>query len=280
MRATGQKPVARRAELSASKPTSTTKATPRRALTPVPAPGSALLKRAGKTTVGIAAGAILVGGLAAGTAQPAAAATKAPTLRIGDSGNAVVRLQKELTAAGRGVRASGYFGTETRKKVNRLKQVHGWKQDGVAGAQVWDVLLNDSHKVSSPSLTSKVTTAKPSSIKAKRLKALAYAKAHLGDPYSYGAAGPSSFDCSGLTMAAYHAAGIKLQHNSTEQYSEVVHVAKKDLAPGDLVFFYSGRSHVAIYAGHGKVIHAGEPGEPIEYIKMSYMPYNGAGRPA
>lgn len=285
MRASGQQPAARRADLSASKSSSRTKVTPRRAVTPVREPGAALLKRAGKTTVGIAAGAAVVGGMAVGTALPAAASTP-PALHTGDSGSAVVRLQRELTAAGRGIRATGYFGAGTRKRVNRLKEVHGWKQDGVAGRNVWNVLLHDSHRVTSPSLAHKSTAHKSShkssggSEKAKRLKALAYAKAHLGDPYVYGADGPNSFDCSGLTMAAYHAAGVHLSHNSTAQYSEVKHVSKSDLAPGDLVFFYSGRSHVAIYAGRGKVIHAGEPGQPIEYIKMKYMPYNGAGRPA
>lgn len=281
MRASGQQPAARRADLSASKPSSRTKVTPRRAATGVRDPGAALLKRAGRTTVGVAAGAALVGGLAVGTALPAAASTP-PTLRTGDSGSAVVRLQRELTAAGRPVRATGYFGSETRKRVNRLKQVHGWRRDGVAGRNVWNVLLHDSHRVTSPSLAHPTTTrsSSSSSERTKRLKALAYAKAHLGDPYVYGAAGPNSFDCSGLTMAAYRAAGVHLSHNSTAQYSEVRHVSKSNLKPGDLVFFYSGRSHVAIYAGRGKVIHAGEPGQPIEYIPMRYMPYNGAGRPA
>ena len=281
MRASGNQPAARRADLSASKPSSRTHVTPRRALTPVPQSGTALLKRAGRTSVGIAAGAVLIGGLAVGTASPASASVNPPSLHIGDSGSAVKRLQRELSAAGRNVPDTGYFGTQTKKRVNRLKARHGWRRDGIAGHRVWRVLLNDSHRVTSPSL-SHTTTSRPApaTSTSKGLRALNYAKAHLGDPYVYGADGPSSFDCSGLTMAAYRAAGVHLAHNSTTQYSEVRHVAKSNLKLGDLVFFYSGRSHVAIYAGRGRVIHAGRPGEPIEYIKMKYMPYNGAGRPA
>jgi peptidoglycan DL-endopeptidase CwlO len=56
-------------------------------------------------------------------------------------------------------------------------------------------------------------------------------------------------------------------------------VSKSELALGDLVFFYSGLSHVALYAGNGMVIHAPNPGSSVEYIKMSYMPYAGARRP-
>ncbi|GAB3915429.1 hypothetical protein GCM10011575_39210 [Microlunatus endophyticus] len=292
MRASGPKPAARRADLSASKPSNQAKVTPRRAATPVPEPGSAFLKQAGRTTVGLAAGAAIVGGLVAGTAQPASAnvAHKAPTLHQGDSGAMVVRLQRELSANGKNVPDTGYFGSQTKARVNALKARHGWRQNGIAGYRVWNVLLHDGHSVSSPSLVHKSSTKHKSKAKhAKKakvvsskaeLKALKYAKAHLGDSYVYGAAGPHSFDCSGLTMAAYKSAGIKLAHNSTTQYRQVRHVSKSNLRLGDLVFFYGGRSHVAIYAGHGKVIHAGEPGQPIEYIKMKYMPYNGAGRPA
>ena len=57
-------------------------------------------------------------------------------------------------------------------------------------------------------------------------------------------------------------------------------MAKSKLRKGDLVFFYSGKSHVGIYAGKGKVIHASRPGKPVAYIKMRYMPYAGARRPA
>jgi cell wall-associated NlpC family hydrolase len=278
MRASGQQPAARRADTSASKQSSKSKATPRRAAGPVPKPASALLKRAGRTTASLAAAAAMVGGLAVATAQPASAAVNPPSLHLGMRGTAVVRLQKELTAAGRGVPATGYFGTLTRYKVNRLKRAHGWRQDGYAGPRVWYVLLHDAHPVYSPSLSGATATSS-STATTRGQRALAYAKAQLGKPYVYGADGPYSFDCSGLTMEAWRAAGISLPHNTVLQYNAIRHVSRSSLRPGDLVFFYSGLSHVAIYAGNGRVIHAPRPGQTVQYILMKYMPFAGAGRP-
>ena len=78
-----------------------------------------------------------------------------------------------------------------------------------------------------------------------------YAYAQIGKPYVYGAAGPAAFDCSGLTKAAWAAAGVTLPHNAARQYSSMAHLARADLAPGDLVFYYSDIHHVAIYIGNG-----------------------------
>jgi cell wall-associated NlpC family hydrolase len=113
----------------------------------------------------------------------------------------------------------------------------------------------------------------------KGAKALAYAKAQLGEPYARTGAGPSSWDCSGLTMMAWGSVGVSLPHSSRQQFSRGQSVAKSDLRSGDLVFFYSDISHVGLYAGNGQVIHAPRPGKSVEYIKMSYMPYAGARRP-
>ena len=119
----------------------------------------------------------------------------------------------------------------------------------------------------------------PISGSSKGVRALAFAKAQLGEPYVRNAAGPNSWDCSGLTMKAWGSVGVSLPHSSGQQYSRGRSVAKSDLQLGDLVFFYSGISHVGIYAGNGRVIHAPHPGKSVEYIKMSYMPYEGARRP-
>src|SRR5215216_3909755 len=110
-------------------------------------------------------------------------------------------------------------------------------------------------------------------------RALNFAKAQLGKPYQYASAGPDSYDCSGLTSAAWKAAGVTLPRTSQAQFSVGRAVSRSELALGDLVFFYSGISHVALYAGNGMVIHAPNPGSSVEYIKMSYMPYAGARRP-
>ena len=110
-------------------------------------------------------------------------------------------------------------------------------------------------------------------------QALAFAKAQLGKPYVFAAEGPSAYDCSGLTLAAWKSVGVSLPRISWDQYGVGRVIPISDLQPGDLVFFYSGRSHVGLYAGNGMVIHAPRPGKSVEYTKMSYMPVNGASRP-
>lgn len=116
--------------------------------------------------------------------------------------------------------------------------------------------------------------------KSKGTKALAFAKRQLGDRYRYGGTGPNAWDCSGLTRGAWKAAGKKIPRTSQAQSRAGKKVSRKNLKKGDLVFFYSGKSHVGIYAGNGKVIHASRPGKPVSYIKMKYMPFAGARRPA
>jgi cell wall-associated NlpC family hydrolase len=103
--------------------------------------------------------------------------------------------------------------------------------------------------------------------------------AQLGDPYVWGAAGPGSFDCSGLTMYSWGSAGVSLPHSSSAQYSVVQHVAISDLQPGDLVFYYSPISHVGIYIGGGRIIDAPYPGLSVHISGLNSMPLVGAGRP-
>ena len=127
--------------------------------------------------------------------------------------------------------------------------------------------------------TSRNATRSPVTGSGRGAKALAYAKAQLGEPYVRNGDGPSGWDCSGLTMRAWGSVGVSLPHSSRQQYSRARSVAKSDLQLGDLVFFYSDIHHVGLYAGNGQVLHAPRPGKSVEYIKMSYMPYAGARRP-
>ena len=117
----------------------------------------------------------------------------------------------------------------------------------------------------------------PATGRASEAVKMAYAK--LGDPYVWAAAGPNAFDCSGLTMYAWASAGVSLPHSSSAQYSSLRHVAISDLQPGDLVFYYSGISHVAIYVGGGRIIHAPYPGRSVELAPLHEMPIAGAARP-
>jgi cell wall-associated NlpC family hydrolase len=113
----------------------------------------------------------------------------------------------------------------------------------------------------------------------KGATAVAFAKAQLGKPYSFGATGPNAYDCSGLTQAAWKAAGVSLSRTSQTQFGDGTPVSRDNLQPGDLVFFYPGITHVALYVGNGTVIHAPHAGSSVQYIKMAYMPFAGARRP-
>jgi cell wall-associated NlpC family hydrolase len=98
------------------------------------------------------------------------------------------------------------------------------------------------------------------------------ALAQQGDPYVWGGAGPDSFDCSGLMEYAYAAAGISLPHSSSMQSTMGTPVAYSDLQPGDLVFFYSPVSHVAMYIGNGQIVQASTYGQPVAVTELAYMP--------
>ncbi|MEV4330235.1 C40 family peptidase [Streptomyces sp. NPDC049597] len=114
---------------------------------------------------------------------------------------------------------------------------------------------------------------------ARAEQVLAFARAQIGKPYVWGATGPSSYDCSGLTQAAWKAAGVDLPRTTWDQVEVGQRVATADLLPGDLVFFYDDISHVGIYIGDGKMIHAPKPGENVREESIYYMPIYGSVRP-
>jgi cell wall-associated NlpC family hydrolase len=95
-------------------------------------------------------------------------------------------------------------------------------------------------------------------------KAVAFAKAQIGEPYQYGGTGPSSWDCSGLTMMSWAAAGKSLPHSSSQQYAVTRRISRSQLMPGDLVFYYSPISHVSIYVGNGMRVSATHTGSTVK----------------
>jgi peptidoglycan DL-endopeptidase CwlO len=109
--------------------------------------------------------------------------------------------------------------------------------------------------------------------------AVQYAMSKVGDAYVYGAAGPSSFDCSGLTMAAWQQAGVSLPHSSSAQMGSGTPVSQAELQPGDLVFYYSPVSHVGMYIGNGQIVNAENPSVGVKITGVNSMPYAGAVRP-
>ena len=109
-------------------------------------------------------------------------------------------------------------------------------------------------------------------------KAVDTALAQIGDPYVWAAGGPNSFDCSGLTQYAYAAAGVRLPHSSKAQSTMGTAVSRSELQPGDLVFFRSPVSHVGMYIGGGKMVHAATFGVPVQTTSVDMAGYAGARR--
>jgi cell wall-associated NlpC family hydrolase len=116
-------------------------------------------------------------------------------------------------------------------------------------------------------------------------QAIAYARAQIGKPYQWGATGPDSFDCSGLTMAAYASAGVSIPRTSRDQWTIGTHVGSmSDLVPGDLVFYASGSTastihHVGLFIGDGLMIEAPYTGEFVRTASINRSDYFGATRP-
>ena len=113
-------------------------------------------------------------------------------------------------------------------------------------------------------------------------KAVAFAYAQLGKPYQWGATGPGSFDCSGLTQAAWSAAGVAIPRDTYEQWASLPHIATSAIQPGDLLY-YDGEGHVAMYVGNGYIIDAPQTGMNVQKLSMNTSWYastfDGAVRP-
>jgi peptidoglycan DL-endopeptidase CwlO len=116
------------------------------------------------------------------------------------------------------------------------------------------------------------STSTDSSYATKAEKALAFARAQIGKPYVWGATGPGSYDCSGLTQAAWKAAGVTVPRTTYDQVNAGTTVPVSQARPGDLVFFYDDVTHVGIYIGNGMMIHAPKPGT---YVREESIYYDG-----
>ncbi|MFF7365032.1 NlpC/P60 family protein [Streptomyces sp. NPDC008125] len=110
-------------------------------------------------------------------------------------------------------------------------------------------------------------------------EAVAYAIEQIGKPYEWGAEGPDSFDCSGLTMRAWEHAGLPLPRTSQEQWAGLSRVPVSSLRPGDLVVYYPEATHVALYIGDGLVVQAPRPGARVKVSPLASNPLLGAVRP-
>ncbi|MFF2409259.1 NlpC/P60 family protein [Streptomyces sp. NPDC058092] len=110
-------------------------------------------------------------------------------------------------------------------------------------------------------------------------KAVAFATAQIGKPYVWGAEGPGSYDCSGLTSQAWAAAGRPIPRTSQEQWRLLPHIAIKDMRPGDLIIYHGDASHVGMYIGDGAIVHAPRPGRNVTLAGAGSMQILGVVRP-
>ncbi|MFD6172787.1 C40 family peptidase [Streptomyces coeruleorubidus] len=110
-------------------------------------------------------------------------------------------------------------------------------------------------------------------------KAVAYATAQIGKPYQWGAEGPKTYDCSGLTSQAWLSAGQGIPRTSQEQWKRLRHIDIEDMRPGDLIIYFDDASHVAMYVGDGVIVHAPRPGRTVTLAGAGTMPILGVVRP-
>ncbi len=231
------------------------------------------------------------------TPKPSAKATPtaAPTSDLSTSQMRLV--QAELTVAGYSVPRTGHFGTMTQDAIRSFQKANGLDQTGGPGPRTLSklsayetraktLLAKDSGTTttqaassSTTSTTAKKTSSTSTATSAGAQAAVAFAYAQLGKPYVYGATGPSGYDCSGLTGAAWKAAGVSIPRTSGAQWSGLRSVSTSNLRPGDIVVYYGG-GHVGLYVGNGMIIHAPRPGKSVEKVSLNTMPISGAVRPA
>jgi len=120
----------------------------------------------------------------------------------------------------------------------------------------------------------------PPGLNARAATAVATALAQIGKPYQWAGAGPSAFDCSGLTAYAWRAAGVTLPHNAAAQAALTTPVPLAALQPGDLVFYYWPIAHVGLYIGNGLMVEAPHSGVPVRIAAINRPGLEAAGRPA
>ena len=191
-----------------------------------------------------------------------ASAAAEPSLRYDSSGTAVTVLQQRL-----GVRSTGWFGPETRAAVRRLQDAKGLTATGVVDRDTWRAL-------NGRGAASRAARNRPDAARASRSGertslaelVLAEAARHAGKPYSYGATGPGSFDCSGFTGYVFRRVGVDLPRSSQDQRNAVPRISSENARPGDLMFSHDSSGHVfhvAIYAGDGKIWDSPRTGETV-----------------
>ncbi|WP_055712718.1 NlpC/P60 family protein [Streptomyces torulosus] len=162
---------------------------------------------------------------------------------------------------------------EADRKAEELARQQAAAESRAESAQETQEAPQDtSTSPSTSSSTETTTTVEDSTYATKAAKALAFARAQIGKPYVWGATGPGSYDCSGLTQAAWKAAGVDLPRTTYDQVNAGTTVSLSAARPGDLIFFYDNIGHVGLYIGNGMMIHAPKPGT---YVREESIFYDG-----
>ncbi|BBB00041.1 putative NPL/P60 family secreted protein [Actinacidiphila reveromycinica] len=188
--------------------------------------------------------------------------------------------QKALDTA---EQAQTVAGAKQKDVQAHLKQVEGMLA-GLTGVQITELQKleqADTDQAQQKFMDSKALGGDPA-LRAPSLagdRAIGYAFDQLGKPYLWGAQGPDAFDCSGLTSQAWAHAGTVIPRTSQEQWAKLPHVPLELLRPGDLVIYFKGATHVALYIGDGLVIQAPRPGSYVKVSPIAANPILGAVRP-
>ncbi|MEV0840329.1 NlpC/P60 family protein [Actinocatenispora sera] len=169
------------------------------------------------------------------------------------------RLERIVTADRRKAKDLGAQKKKIQGQMDRLQQQHAKEVSDDTGGYV------------------------PPYVPGRAGKAVSFAYQQIGKPYVWDAAGPDSYDCSGLTMAAWATVGVPMEHYTGSQFAAFPKVPRDQLQPGDLVF-WNNLAHEGMYIGDGRVIHAPQPGENVKISTMTQLdyigPYDGAVRPS
>lgn len=211
------------------------------------------------------------------TTTPAPApSTTAPAypgvyLQLGSSNSSVTLVQQELGVTP----ATGYFGSVTQAAVTAYQRAHALEADGQVGPQTWASIFGTAPPATTPPSSTPAPPAYPAIVRQSGMgaQALALIATYAGKPYLWGAAGPNSFDCSGLTMYVYKQLGVLLQRSADQQYRSTLHVPYSQAQPGDLIFFYDTTGyvyHVGMYAGKGMMWDAPHSGAVVRYENVWY----------
>ncbi|MBT2393764.1 C40 family peptidase [Streptomyces sp. ISL-1] len=160
----------------------------------------------------------------------------------------------------------------TKKKEVQTKLASAQKLLNTLTASERAALAADESRANRASSRADLGNAVPASQRASA--AFSAAQSKIGSPYVYGASGPSSFDCSGLTSWAYAQAGVSIPRTSQSQANAGTRIySQGGLQQGDLVIFYGDMHHVGFYAGNGQVLHAPKPGASVRYESINNMPF-------